>query len=159
MTARKKDWAGTLEALNHTVADAAQFFAAVDESAADGGQTAREVIAHLVFWHREYVRIAWALVEGCPPELRSGSFHELNALAVEECKGEPLPALATRLSRLQWQLDRALRRLPNIAANFPVKQGGGAWRAVDRLPSIESHIRNHVGRLKRASRRENPRRV
>lgn len=153
MTARPGQWEATLQTLNHTVADAAQFFSQVDEAVVDEHQTAREVISHLVFWHREYVRVAWALVEGCPPELRSGKFRELNALAAEDYKSESLPALATRLARLQWQLDRALRRLPDPSVNFPVKQGGSFWRARDRLPTIESHIRNHVRRLKRAARK------
>ena len=93
---------GVLHALTHIVADAAQFFSQVDEAVADDHQTAREVISHLIFWRRHYVRVAWALVEGCPVPLRSGKFRELKALLAEQYNTNLLPALATRLARLQW---------------------------------------------------------
>jgi hypothetical protein len=139
--------------LRRTVLNAALFFETTDEWLADGCQTAHEVLAHLVFWHREYVAIAQALASGRRPELRSGAFVELNARAYQEFADMPLPALARCLVMLQELLEAALRHLPDWEINFPVKQGGRYWSIGERLPTIESHIRRHVARLRHAARR------
>ena len=145
-----------LIALRRTVLNAALFFATADEQLSDGCQTAHEVLAHLVFWHREYVAIAQALASGRQPELRSGAFAQLNARACQEFAGMPLPALARCLVTLQELLEAALRHLPDWEINFPVKQGGRYWSIDERLPTIESHIRRHVARLRHAVRRRSP---
>ena len=142
-----------LLSLRHTVADAALAFATVDERLANGNQTALESLAHLVFWHREYVAIAQALIAGRKPDLRSGTFTGLNLLAYREFAGQPLPALARCLITLQELLEAALRHLPDWEINFPVKQGGRYWSIDERVSAIEAHIRHHVLQFRRAARR------
>jgi hypothetical protein len=143
--------------LRRTVLNAALLFATVDERLADGCQTAHEVLAHLVFWHREYVSIAQALASGRQPELRFGTIVELNARAYQEFAGMSLPALVRCLVTLQELLEAALRHLPDWEINFPVKQGGRYWSIDERLLAIESHIYRHVARLRHAARRRSPR--
>jgi uncharacterized small protein (DUF1192 family) len=142
-----------LAALDRVVMEAVNFFAGVDESLADGHQTARQVLSHLVFWHREYVRVITALAECRQPALKSGTFAELNAGADREFQTYSMPELAQRLASLQEELVRLLQQLTHWRMDFPVKQGGHFWSVEDRIPSIEAHIRNHVVRLKRAARK------
>lgn len=153
MRKRKISRHTALETLNRTVAKAAEFFCSADEKIADGYQTAREVISHLVFWHREYVVICQALADGRRPKLRTGVFREFNAMATLEFKNESLPVLARRFCQLQNKLDRTLQCLPDWEMNFPIKEGGHWWSVQERIPTIESHIRNHVARLRRAAKR------
>ncbi|MEW5986427.1 MAG: DinB family protein [Chloroflexota bacterium] len=141
-----------LDRLNQTVNEAAALFSAADESLCDGHQTARQVLSHLVFWHREYVQILRALLRGREPLLQSGSFAALNAQAACEFSDQSLPALAGRLTELQAQLDGLARQLPDWTADFPVKRGGRHWSIEARLCTIESHIRNHLVALQRAAR-------
>jgi hypothetical protein len=141
--------------LNRTVAEAAAYLAGADEGLCDGFQTAREVLSHLVFWHREYVAIAESLAMGRRPALKSGTFAALNAGATQEFQDESLPGLADRLLALEELLEAALQRLPDWQMNFPVKQGGFERSAAERVLAIESHIRYHVARLRRAARRGN----
>ena len=82
--------------LANTVSGAALFLAEADESLNDGHQTAREVLSHILFWHREYVAIVQALLEGHPPDLRHGTFAALNAPAR---LGGGLPHQARRPSK------------------------------------------------------------
>jgi hypothetical protein len=142
-----------LNELNETVDEAARFFTGVDENLCDGNQSAREVLSHLVFWHQEYATIAESLAEGRRPLLREGAFSVLNAHAVCLYRHISLPELARRLLSTQDRLDMALRSLPDWSVNFPVKVGGRFWKVADRLEAIESHIRNHVVRLRRRQRR------
>ena len=146
-----------LIALRRTVLSAALFSATSAEQLADGFQTAHEVLAHLVFWHREYVAIAQALASGRQPELRSGTIVELNARAYQEFAGMPLPALARCLVTLQELLEAALWHLPDWEINFPVQQGGRYCSIDERLLAIESHIHRHVARLRNAARQRSHR--
>jgi hypothetical protein len=141
-----------LTKLDETVAQAAQFFSGVDETLCDGHQTAREVLSHLVFWHQEYAAIIESLAGGRQPVLRRGAFADLNAQATRTYQTVSLRDLAHRLLSTQDRLDVALRRLPDWSMNFPVKEGGRFWSVSDRVAAIESHIRNHVYRLRRIQR-------
>jgi hypothetical protein len=141
-----------LEALSQAIADAAAFFEEVDEELWDGHMTARAILSHLVFWHREYVTIAQALVERRPIPLKKGTFAELNAISIAEFEDQSMQALARCLRALQGELLIPLRRLPDWDVNFPVKQGVRRKSAANRIAAIEFHVRNHVNRLRRAER-------
>lgn len=141
-----------IQALDDAVTDAAGFFSEIDESLCGGYQTAREVLSHLVFWHREYVAIVRALLEGRELPLRSGTFAQLNAGATEEFAGRSFPELVEHLIQLQHILQADLRRLPDWEMRFPVKHGSRLKCTADRVERIESHIRNHVKQLRRAER-------
>lgn len=143
------DFKSDLTTLNHTIADAAAFFAGVNETLSDGNQTARQCISHLVFWHREYVNIARDLAAGRQPGLRHGTFHSLNAQASQEFQDESLPELAGLLVEFQHHLDTLLRALPDNQAQFPLKQGGHPWQVAELVPRIEAHVRSHLVRMKR----------
>jgi hypothetical protein len=138
--------------LDRAVADAVAFFAQVDETVADGYQTAREVLAHFVFWHREYVRIVRTLARGGVPKLREGKFREFNAQATREFATAPLPVLTRRLEDSQKRLQRALVALPDWGVNLPIKTGTQFTPVAVRVPQITAHIRNHVTRLRRAAK-------
>ena len=105
--------------LDQTVSDAAQFFAEASETLSDGHQTARAVLAHIVFWHREYVETAETLVTGRQRRCRAGTFAALNAVASRQMKDEPMRVLAHRLVRRQHALAQALRRAPDWTIDFP----------------------------------------
>ena len=141
-----------LQALNETVLAAEAFFLKVDQDLFDGHQTAREVLSHLVFWHREYALVIRALGNGRLPELKSGTYVELNAAATREFCNVPMPELAHQLRLFQDQLVIELNLLSNWEVNCPMKCGCRSKSVADRLPTIESHIHNHVTRLKRAER-------
>jgi alkylhydroperoxidase/carboxymuconolactone decarboxylase family protein YurZ len=153
MPQQKDDRQPALQGLADTVNEAAAFFVATEESLSDGYQSAREVLSHLVFWHREYVAIAQALADGCEPELRKGTYAELNAGATCEFEGKTMEELARLLLHYQKSLEEALLSLPDWGIIYPVKYGGRLKCVAERLPAIESHIRNHVKRLQRAERR------
>ena len=140
-----------LLALDRTVADAVDFFRRADPDLRDGGQSAREALSHLVFWHCAYVGTAWALATGRTPPLFTGKFHELNALATQRFECDTMDCLCDMLAHRQKQLARALRRLPNWDVDFPIKEESVPVPVWHRLHQVEAHIRAHVTRLKRAA--------
>ena len=142
--------------LDRAVADAVAFFADADESLANGHQTARDVLSHFVFWHREYVRIVRALAAGHKPRLRTGKFRELNAQATHEFERVSLPHLAKQFAQLQSLLERLLLALPDWRIGFPIKAGGKRTPVAERVPQITAHIEQHATRLRRAARKARP---
>ena len=139
-----------LEALNRTVADAAAYLCCVDETLSDGHQTARGVLAQMVYWHEQYLSIAKAICEGRKPELRQGTYESINAIARQRYAAEPQTFLASRLAAVQHELDEYLRAIPDWSVNFPVKHDSGFCTLGERVRLIEEHIRNRVTILKRA---------
>lgn len=142
----------SLSELGQVVGDAVEFFSTVDETLPDGEQTARTVLSHLVFWHREYVAITEALAAGRAPVLLQGRFTVFYLQACREFAGVPLPLLARQLAEFQTRLDRALRAIPDWSADFPIKQGGEFTPLEQRVPSLAAHIDNHLVSLRKAQR-------
>lgn len=152
MGRRKRRYESALGRPNQAVAEAMAYFASADEALSDGHQTARQVLAHLVFWHREYASIARAVASGREPALRVGGIAELNAEACREFEREPLSARAAQLASFQRALDRALGRLPHWRMDFPARLNGRPCSVEQRVPAIEAHIRAHLAALRRAAR-------
>ena len=142
----------SLAELGEVVAEAVRLFSSVDENLPDGDQTARTVLAHLVFWHRQYVAIASALAQGRAPTLLEGRFPAFYQQAAREFAAVPMPALAGQLAEFQARLDDALRAIPDWSVEFPIKQGGKVISVEERVPSLAAHIRNHVISLRKAQR-------
>jgi hypothetical protein len=152
MKESRRECLDLLHALNVIVAEACAFFLKVDQDLFDGHQNAREILSHLVFWHREYALIIKALKDGQQPRLKAGTYAELNSAATCEFLNTPMSELAHQLRSHQDQLVDDLRLLPNWDIDFPVKSVGRSESVAGRLPSIGSHIRGHLRRLKRAER-------
>lgn len=141
-----------LNRLSLAVSQAVTYFATSPEDLTDDGQTAREVLSHLVFWHREYTSILSALLEDRPLELRVGKFRELNELAYAEFRDQPMQELASLFAEYQTRLELLLESETGSHLRMPVKRGGHAWDIVDLVERVEAHIRGHVLRLKAARR-------
>lgn len=142
-----------LSALTGDVSLITCFFTQIDGAFFDGYQTAREVLSHLVFWHREYAAISHALLIGARPKLLKGSLAELNAQATVEFQEKSMVELTHCLADLQSNLASNLRHLKDWNVNFPFKQGCRGKDVSGRLCSIDSHIRHHLARQERAYRR------
>ena len=141
-----------LQTLNRSVTTITDFLVQVDEGFYDGYQTAREVLSHLVFWHREYVMITDALVNGRSPHLRQSTFVALNARATREFRSMSMQSLCQDLLNLQRALAGNLRRLPDWDVDFPVKKGCRQAPVTERVQMIQEHIDGHYSRLESAQR-------
>ena len=139
--------------LKHHINLAADFFMDADENLFDGHQTAREVLSHLVFWHREYCAISRALLLGKKPELLSGSLATLNEEASAEFQEACMEDLAQQLLEKQKQLEANLRQMDDWQVNFPFKKGCRKIGVAGRIEAINKHIHHHLVRQERAQDR------
>ncbi len=125
------------------------YFASVDENLSDGHQTAHGILAGLVFWHKQYVSIARALISGSTPDLLSGTYEGLNHNARQHALGTSMIMMAYNLSCEQREFAELVQQIPDWTVNFPVKQDSEPCSLSDRLVEIEASIRQHMHRLER----------
>lgn len=142
-----------LSDLNESVHHVSNFLGEVDEDLFDGYQSAREVLSHLVFWHREYHAIACALLLDEEPELRSGCLADLNRQATAEFQEETMEFLAEELLTAQRELHSVLTQLEDWDVNFPFKKGCRRIDVAGRIDFIINHLKHHLGRQQRAFER------
>lgn len=141
-----------LDALDDAVDDAIAYLTEVDPDLDGGHQTAREVLCHFVFWHREYVAITRAMLTNRQLPLRCATYAKLNAEATKEFSEQSMTDLATSLSALQRTLSAQLLALPDWSVDFPAKEGARFKSVAERIANIEGHLRGHIKRLRRAER-------
>lgn len=141
-----------LAELDEAVAQAIAYFETVPEDLFDGYLTAREVVAHLLFWHQTYVQTAGALLNGRSPTLPQGSFAELNAQAADQLSTVPYQQMLLQLCLVQQQFRDCLQRLGDWERPFPIKKGSRHQSTCQRIAQICCHFRRHTDRMQRAER-------
>ncbi len=142
-----------IAALDRAVENTVRFFESADEHLCDGEQSAREVISHLVFWHREYLRLITALADGRDPQPLIGKFRHYNAQAAEMYAHQSMPELARQFAKLHAELDCALNRLSNWRIAYPHKEGVANRSVSTHMSQILAHVDGHITRLERAAKR------
>lgn len=140
-----------LVALQDAVDEATAYFARVNANLYDGYQTAHEVLAQLVFWHYQHVRVARMLLAGQALDLLSGTRPALNRAACAERRTMTMAELVDQLADQQRELDALLRDLPDWTIDFPIKQGGRPCTVEDRVLALATGINNHVAQFRRAA--------
>ena len=138
-----------LNRLNQTVIQTTAYFASIDENLSDGHQTAHGILAGLLFWHKQYVSIARALIAGGEPELLAGTYEGLNRNARQHALGTSMIMMAYSLSCEQHEFAQLLQQIPDWSVEFPIKQDSEPCSVHDRVVEIEANIRQHVHRLER----------
>ncbi len=106
----------------------------------------REVLAHLVFWHEQYVTQLQARLSGVPFLAPSGRFRELNDRAVADARHRSIPAQLARFRAANRRLLQlaAEPRAPTVG--IQIKADSKVWPLAELLPRVAAHIQRH-GRL------------
>lgn len=110
---------------------------------------AREVLAHLAYWHGRYVELLRDGLSGRPSHLPRTTLKEQNAAAAGEARELTIGELAGRLLRAQAELDRleADHRLNDVSIRF--KEGAKArpWSELRAL--VAGHVHDHAAELRK----------
>ncbi len=107
----------------------------------------KEVLAHLVYHHELYVRLAESQVTGkieFPPK---GRFRDLNAIAVAASRGVSISELIERLRVANRKLILIYKQNDPKIIRFEIKEGYKQWTLSNLVPRVEAHIRSHLVKL------------
>ncbi len=110
----------------------------------------REILSHMVFWHRGTVEGMESVARGGGPTTLKGETDELNAETVGGMAGRSVEDLIAEIRGLQTRLVAAARALPDPGATVLVRDEDGGSSAIRRLQAITHHWKEHVDELKAA---------
>jgi hypothetical protein len=111
----------------------------------------RETLAHLIYWHEQYIAQSKAILSGRQYPALSGRFADMNSMAAAKFRKVPIAKLSGRFRNANRRLCRLAREPSARKIAFSIKQGSKRWRLTDLIPAVEAHIRNHLQVLKKES--------
>jgi hypothetical protein len=109
----------------------------------------KEVLAHSVYYHENYVIEIKAQLAGQLYNLPKGRFSDLNARAAASSHGVPVEVFLDRLRLADEKLRDFYRLHDPETLSVNIKKGGKSWTLAKLVPAIESHVRNHQRELKK----------
>lgn len=115
----------------------------------------REVLAHLVYHHELYVRLAKASVDHRQVAPITGRFRDVNAAAVAENRGASAAQLVSRLREANRHLVELYQQHCPDKIVIEIKKGARLRTLQELVPRVEAHIRNHLRALVREHRDRN----
>ena len=109
----------------------------------------KEILAHFVFWHEEYVLHLGATFKDRPYLLPQGHFDDLNALAVKKNARKSVSSLVKRFLRAQKRLNSLLVKATDADLNqkLQFKEGTSPRTVLIGMDRVEAHIREHLRKL------------
>jgi hypothetical protein len=143
----------SIDKLQTTVEAFCQFIEALPKTAfSEREWGAKEVLAHILYHHENYVAEIKAQLAGEPYDLPKGRFSDLNTQAAEAARGVPVEELLHRLRVADEQLRDFYRLHDPETLIVNIKKGGKSWTLAELVPAIESHVRNHQKQLEKELR-------
>ncbi len=141
-----------LAAMDKTVTDALAYFEGTSftSKATVGVWGAREVLCHFLFWHEVTLEGVKSVARGGSPYHLDAAADELNAKAIAKQQGVSLPNLIARLLKLEGQLRRAARKLPDLDAPVMMRADGTLLSGRQRIQMIDRHWAQHMAELRAA---------
>lgn len=113
--------------------------------------TSREVLCHLIYWHRATAEGMESVSSGGDPLTIYASTDEMNARAIGRVAGVDMKSLMTEARELQARLVIAFENLIDTSAIVMVRQDVGRQSAKDRLAMMAHHWNAHVDELENAT--------
>ena len=109
--------------------------------------TAREVLAHMVFWHQATVEGMEAVGSNGDPYQIDASTDEVNAEHVAALADTSTADIADRIRELQTRLVAAVRSLDDPSAIVFIRSSGVGSSALQRLEMMANHWNGHIREL------------
>lgn len=142
-----------LERLNETAAQLRQTYQTLPNPEAMVYElwTAKDVLAHLTFWHESFARNVEALVSGRPPQPLKGRFSDLNQAGVEALRPLTLPQVLERFETAHALIQANI--LKPVLTLIPYKKGSREYTPEEHLDLVAAHITEHLREVRQALRR------
>jgi hypothetical protein len=139
-----------LSQLNETIAQLFAFYQAMTDPdrLVYEEWTARDVLAHITFWHESFARNVSDLVHGIKPTPLKGKFIDLNQQGVEEMRPYTLEYVMERLAVAHGIIQDNILN-PRLTL-IPYKKGSRDYSPAEHLDIVNGHIREHLRDVKTA---------
>jgi hypothetical protein len=138
-----------LERLNETVAQLCAFYQTLPDPNAPVYElwTAKDVLAHLTFWHESFARNVEALAQGRQPNPLKGRLGDLNQSGVERMAQLSLGEVLARFEAAHAVL-RANLLNPALGL-IPYRKGAREYTAEEHLELVNNHLNFHLREVRK----------
>lgn len=113
-----------------------------------GDWAARDVMAHIVFWHESFARNVADLVADRKPVPLAGTYASLAEQMRDELGAIPVEGLLERLAAAQTVIRRAILD-PSLDV-IPYRRGSRPYLPDEHLAVVRDHVLAHASELERA---------
>jgi hypothetical protein len=140
-----------LEALDETVSAFFQVYRVQvnPEILVYEGWRAKDILAHITFWHESFARNLCDLVNGVKPRPLKGSYSDLNQRCMAEFRPLGVEEIFVRLSEAQSVIRENILN-PELVS-IPYKVGSRAYSPEEHLEIVIDHVQKHMSDIKKAS--------
>ncbi len=142
-----------IDKLSAVISSFTEFVHALPQQKLESSRTekwgAREVLIHLVFWHEQYAQIASDVFANRDYKQLSGTFKEINALAVKQNMSVPINELLERWAATQNNLERLSKKPGSSRLKFCLRVGSKQWPFSALMRLAAEHIRQHEDKLRK----------
>jgi hypothetical protein len=133
-----------LHALNTTVTQLLDVYINMDDSdvMVYESWSAKDVLAHLTFWHESFSRNVLDLVNGRKPTVLKGRLIDLNQGGVDEMRTESLETVVDRFVRSHQVIQENILN-PGLVM-IPYRRGSREYTPEEHLSVVDEHINHHL---------------
>jgi len=110
--------------------------------------SAKDVLAHLTFWHESFARNLADLVNGRKPTPLKGRFIDFNQGGVDALRPETLPAVLGRFQSAHQIVQENILN-PTLTL-IPYKKGSREYSPEEHLDIVNAHINEHLRDVRKA---------
>ncbi len=110
--------------------------------------SAKDVLAHLTFWHESFARNVDDLMHGCKPTPLKGRFIDLNQRGVDSMQPEAFQVVLGRFQTAHQLIQENI--LSPTLTLIPYKKGSREYTPEEHLDIVNMHIHEHLRDVKRA---------
>jgi hypothetical protein len=140
-----------LERLNKTAAQLVDFYRSLPDPTVPVYElwSAKDVLAHLTFWHESFARNVDDLVNGRKPTPLKGRFIDLNQGGVDAMASLTLAQVIERFESAHAIIQASI--LNPTLTFIPYKKGSREYTAEEHLDIVNEHINEHLRDTRRVS--------
>jgi hypothetical protein len=110
--------------------------------------TAKEVLAHITFWHESFARNISDAGEKREPRVLKGSMNDVINRGVRENRDVPIDVLLRRTRKAQRTIEKHI--FDNTIGLIPYKQGSRPYTRAEHLDVVTRHINIYFWRVVQA---------
>jgi len=110
--------------------------------------TAKDILAHLTFWHESFARNVGDLVDGKEPKPLKGRFRDLNQEGVEAMRSCSLAEVIRRFEAAHSIIQANI--LDSTLGSIPYKKGSRDYSPEEHLDVVIKHIEKHSRDVRKA---------
>lgn len=113
--------------------------------------SAKDILAHLTFWHESFSRNVLDLVNGRKPTVLKGRLIDLNQGGVDEMHSETLESVVDRFVRSHQLIQDNILN-PGLIM-IPYRRGSRDYTPEEHLCIVNEHINHHLQDVQKATGR------